>query len=55
MLQKSGIYLGACQTCMVEIIFENSKQLKVVNYFRKKSPSFMFDGILDTILALVEV
>ena len=39
MLQKSDIYLGACQTCMMEIISENSKQLKAVNYFRKESPS----------------
>ena len=35
MLQKSDIYLGAYQTCMMEIICKNIKQLKAVNYFRK--------------------
>ena len=33
------MYLESSQTFMMDLFFENSLQLKAVNYFRKRSPS----------------
>ena len=30
----------------MELFFENSEKLKVVNYFRKKTPSYIFERVL---------
>ena len=45
-LSPSEAYLEHIRTFTMELFWENSKQLKAVNYFHKKM--WMFDWILNT-------
>ena len=42
------VYLEPSRTSMMEIFCENNYRLNVVNYFRKKVLSWMFDWVLHT-------
>ena len=42
----AGAYIAHCQTSIMELFCENSKGLKVLNYFHKKAPSQMFGRVL---------
>ena len=33
------VYLGPCETSMMELLCENSQRVKPVSYFRKRTPS----------------
>ena len=46
-------YLRHCQIFMMELFRENSQQLKAVNYFRKKAPSLILDGVLNMLLNII--
>ena len=43
---KPEAYLELILTCTIKLCWENSKQLKAVNYFRKNTSSQMFDWVL---------
>ena len=51
-LSYSDEYLESSQTFTMEFFSENSLQLKAVNYFPKKDPSYIFDWVLNTPLVL---
>ena len=42
----SEVYLEPCRTFTMELFCKNSQRLKVVKYFRKKAPVYMFDECL---------
>ena len=47
------MYLEHCQTFEERALYENSKQLKTVNYFCRKAPSKIFHTALNTLLNLL--
>ena len=48
---QSKAYLEPSRTSKMELFCKNSQQLKAVNYSCKKTPSYMFDWVLNTPLA----
>ena len=51
---KTDVYKGPCQTSTRECLCESCYMLKVVNYFRKKATSQMFDRVLNTTLRNID-
>ena len=49
----SGMYLEPSPTSMMELFCKNSQQLLVVNSYCKKSPSWIFDKVLNTPLSFM--
>ena len=47
-IQFAEKYLEPSRTSMMERFCNNSQQLKDVNYFRKNSPSYLFDQVINT-------
>ena len=51
--RNSEEYLIPCQTPTMELFWETNQRLKLVNFFRRKSSSQMFDTVHSTNLALL--
>ena len=49
--RNSEEYLIPCQTPTMELFWETNQRLKLVNFFRRKSSSQMFDTVHSTNLA----
>ena len=50
-------YLEPSQTFVMDLFLENRERLKAINCFRKKTPSYMFDNILNNVwhVQLIEI
>ena len=48
-------YLELSQISTMELFRKNSLRLLVVNYFRKKAPSQVFDWVLNTPLTIFQI
>lgn len=44
--------LGPCETPIMKCFLEKSEGLKPINYFRKNTPSWAFDRVLNTTFAV---
>ena len=47
---NSGVFKKPLSIIYDRAFYENSSQLKAINYFRKNAPSQMFDRVLNTLL-----
>ena len=45
---RAEVYLEPSQTSKMELLCEYSSWLKVINYFRKKTQSYMFNWVSNT-------